>query len=121
MVTKTVIFENPQSAQSAYESLIPMIDVELDFNAISYSLVDEELVKWLISDRYCRLGDKERVYPYPVSMISKSKDITLYQYQEFVIEQKFFPPADWEFITRDSQSKIINRTWWGYEDGLING
>ena len=49
-------------------------------------------------------------------IISKFEKTTIYQYQDLWIEQKFIPPADWEFVTRDGRGKIINSTWWGYED-----
>ena len=75
------------------------------------------VVRW---HRYCQLRDRKRIYPYPVSIISKSGKTTLYQYQELQIEQKFIPPADWEFTTCDCMGKIINSTWWGYEDGSID-
>ncbi|WP_036487295.1 hypothetical protein [Myxosarcina sp. GI1] len=97
-----------------------MIDASLDCNAITYNKADEELVKWLVHDSYCQAGTKERIYPYPVSIISKSDKTTLYQYQDLQIEQKFIPPADWEFVAQDGQGKIIDKTWWGYEDGSID-
>ena len=135
MTVTTILFETITAARKAYNTLQPMIEVGLDCNALTYSESDEELVKWLVRDCYCQLGDKKRIYPYPVSIISKTdKTIceavsfrTLYQYQDLQIEQKFIPPADWEFVTRDCEAsrrhrfgKIINRTWWGYEDGSID-
>ena len=107
----TILFETITAAQQAYDTLQLMIDVTLDCNAVTYHRADEELVKWLVNDSYCQSGDKKRIYPYPVSIISKSSDTTVYQYQALQIEQKYLPPADWEFITTDSQGKIINRTW----------
>ena len=97
-----------------------MIDVSLDCNALTFDETDEELVKWLVSDRYCQSGSKERVYIYPVSIISKYSNTTIYQYHNLQIEQKFIPPTDWEFVTRDRSGKIINSIWWGYEDGKID-
>ena len=120
MSNVTILFESVEAATKAFTTLKPMIDVSLDCNALTYDEMDGELVKWLVSDRYCQLGDKKRIYPYPVSIISKSKYTTLYQYQDLQIEQKFIPPADWEFVTRDRMGKIINSTWWGYEDGSID-
>ena len=116
----TILFESVEAATKAFRTLKPMVEVSLDCNALAFNEIDEELVKWLICDRYYRTGAKERVYIYPVSLISKSLNITIYQYQNLQIEQTLIPPADWEFITRDSQGKIINRTWWGYEDGSID-
>ena len=116
----TILFESVEAATKAFRTLKLMIDVSIDCNALVYSELDEELVKWLISDRYYQAGDKKRIYPYPVSIISKSDKTTLYQYQDLQIEQKFIPPADWEFVTKDSRGKIINSTWWGYEDGSID-
>jgi hypothetical protein len=116
----TILFETITAAVQAYNTLQPMIDVSLDCNAVTFNEIDEELVKWLVRDRYYKSGSKERVYIYPVSIISKSSDTTLYQYQDLQIEQKYLPPADWEFVTKDSQGKIINSIWWGYEDGLID-
>lgn len=120
MTTTTIFFETITAAQKAYDTLQPMIDISIDCNAITFNESDKELAKWLVCDRYCQLGDRKRVYIYPVSIISKSQNTTLYQYQDLQIEQKFIPPADWEFVTKDSQGKIINRTWWGYEDGSID-
>ena len=85
-----------------------MIEVSSDCNALTFDEIDEELVKWLVEDSYVTAGSRERIYIYPVSIISKTDKITLYQYQDLQIEQKFIPPADWEFITKDSQGKIIN-------------
>lgn len=117
----TILFETITAASLAYNTLQHMIDVSLDCNAITYNETDEELVKWLVRDSYCQLGESKRVYIYPVSIISKSSDTTIYQYQDLQIEQKYLPPADWEFTTRDRRSgKIINSIWWGYEDGLID-
>ena len=116
----TILFESVEAASIAFKTLKPMVEVSLDCNAITFDEIDEELVKWLVRDRYCQLGDKKRIYPYPVSIISKLKKTTLYQYQDLQIEQKFIPPADWEFITRDRLGKIINSIWWGYEDGSID-
>ena len=123
----TILFESVDAANKAFRTLKPMIDVSLDCNALAYSELDEELVKWLVRDceasrrhRYYQAGAKKRIYPYPVSIISKSGKTTLYQYQDLQIEQKFIPPADWEFVVRDRLGKIINSTWWGYEDGKID-
>lgn len=115
----TILFETITAASLAYNILQPLIDVTLDCNAVTYSELDEELVKWLIKDKYCQVGAKERVYLYLVNVTRKSPNSTLYQYQDLQIEQIFIPPADWEFVTRDRMGKIINRTWWGYEDGKI--
>jgi hypothetical protein len=116
----TILFESVEAAKEAFTTLKPMIDVSLDCNAFTFNEMDEELVKWLVKDNYCQTGAKKRIYPYPVSIISKSDKTTLYQYQDLQIEQKFIPPADWEFTTRDRQGKLINSTWWGYEDGSID-
>ena len=120
MTVTTILFETITAAQKAYDTLQPMIDVSLDCNALTFNEIDEELVKWLVRDRYCQLGARKRVYIYPVSIISRFKKTTIYRYQDLWIEQKFIPPADWEFVTKDSQGKIINSTWWGYEDGSID-
>ncbi|WP_036487126.1 hypothetical protein [Myxosarcina sp. GI1] len=120
MTTTTILFETIVAAQEAYDTLQPMIDVSLDCNAVTYKKTEEELVKWLVHDSYCQAGAKKRIYPYPVSIISKSDRNTVCQYQDLQIEQKFIPPADWEFVARDSRGKIINSTWWGYEDGSID-
>ena len=120
MSTTTILFETITAAQQAYNTLQPMIDLSLDCNALTFDEIDKELVKWLVEDNYCRAGAKKRIYPYPVSIISKTDKTTLYQYQDLQIEQKFIPPADWEFTTRDRFGKTINSTWWGYEDGKID-
>ena len=82
----TILFESVEAAKEAFTTLKPMIDVSLDCNALTYSELDEELVKWLIGDceasrrhRYYQAGAKKRIYPCPVSIISMSKDATLYQ------------------------------------------
>ena len=93
-----------------------MIEVDIDCNALTYDEIDRELVKWLVEDDYVTAGARRRVFIYPVSIISKFEKTTIYQYQDLQIEQKFIPPADWEFITRDRQGRIINSIWWGYED-----
>ena len=116
----TILFESVEAAKEAFTTLKPMIDVSLDCNALTYDEIDEELVKWLVEDGYVTAGTKKRVYVYPVSIISKSDKTTLYQYQDLQIEQKLIPPADWEFTTREPMGKIINLTWWGYEDGRID-
>ena len=116
----TILFESVEAATKAFTTLKPMIEVSLDCNALAFDEMDEVLVKWLVRDRYCQPGDKKRIYPYPISIISKFKHTTLYQYQDLQIEQKFIPPADWEFVTKDGQGKIINSIWWGYEDGKID-
>ena len=120
MTVTTILFETIAAAVQAYDTLQPMIDVGLDCNAITFNEIDEELVKWLVEDDYVTVGARERVYIYPVSIISKSSNTTFYQYQDLQIEQKFIPPADWEFVTRDRFGKTINSTWWGYEDGKID-
>ena len=97
MTTTTILFETITAAVRAYNTLQAMIDVTNDCNAITYNETDEELVKWLVRDSYCQVGAKKRVYIYPVSIISKSSESTLYQYQDLQIEQKYLPPADWEF------------------------
>jgi hypothetical protein len=116
----TILFESVEAATKAFRTLKPMIDVSLDCNALTFDEIDEELVKWLVEDDYVTAGAGERVYIYPVSIVSKTDKTTLYQYQDLQIEQKFIPPADWEFVTRDRFRKTINRTWWGYEDGKID-
>lgn len=95
----TILFKTITAAVRAYNTLQPMIDVTLDCNAINYNETNAELVKWLVRDSYCQLGASKRVYIYPVSIISKSSDTTIYQYQDLQIEPKYLPPADWEFIT----------------------
>ena len=120
MTNKTILFETVTAAEKAYDSLKLMTDVVLDCNAVVYNRADEELVKWLVQDKYCQAGAQERVYLYPVNLVDKSSNSTFFQYQDLEIEQIFIPPADWEFITRNSQGKIIDRTWWGYEDGYID-
>ena len=116
----TILFESVDAASIAFKTLKPMVEVSLDGNALTYDERDKELVKWLVEDEYVIAGARKRVYIYPVSIISKFKNSTLYQYQNLWIEQKFIPPADWEFTTRDCSGKIINSTWWGYEDGMID-
>lgn len=120
MTFKTILFENVAAAYRAYNILQPMIDVTKNCNAITYKNVDEETAKWLIEDNYCGIGARERIYPYQVKMIAKTEDTTTYQYNELQIEQKYLPPADWEFITTDIKGKIIDKAWWGYEDGKMN-
>ena len=135
----TILFESVEAATKAFQTLKPMIEMSLDCNALTFNEIDEELVKWLVRDceashrhRYCRLGAKKRVYIYPVSITSKLDKTTLYKYQYLWIEQKFIPPADWwrkpavvpaaraslhwEFVTRDRLEKIINSSWWDYEN-----
>ena len=51
MSTTTILFETITAAQQAYDTLQPMIEVSLDCNALTYDGIDEELVKWLVSDR----------------------------------------------------------------------
>ena len=116
----TILFESVEAATKAFTTLKPMIEVSLDCNALTFNKMDEEAVKWLVEDNYVTAGAKERVYIYPVNIISKLEKTTLYQYQDLQIEQKFIPPADWEFVTCDRQGKTINSTWWGYEDGSID-
>ncbi len=55
------------------------------------------------------LKAKERVYLYPVNVVEKSSKSTFFQYQDLEIEQIFIPPADWEFITRNSKGEIIDK------------
>ena len=100
MTNKTILFETVTAAVQAYNTLKAMTDVTWDCNAVIYNRADEELVKWLVRDSYCQSEAKERIYPYPVSVISKSSDTTIYQDQNLQIEQKYLLPADWEFITR---------------------
>ena len=107
----TILFESVEAAKEAFTTLKPMIEVSLDCNALTFDGIDEELVKWLVRDcdprrRHCyyKSGSKERVYIYPVSIISKSDKTTRYRYQDLQIEQKFIPPADWEFTTRDCEA-----------------
>ena len=116
----TILFESVKAATKAFKTLKPMIEVSKNCNALTYDEIDEELVKWLVEDEYVTAGARTTVYIYPVSIISKLDKITFYQYQDLQIEQKFIPPADWEFTTRDRLGKIINSTWWGYEDGSID-
>ncbi len=116
----TILFESITAAQKAHDTLQSMIDTSIDCNALTYSELDEELVKWLVRDKSCRVGAKKRVYIYPVEVISKSSESTLYQYHNLQIEQIFIPPADWEFVTKNSRGEIIDWTWWGYEDGCID-
>ena len=116
----TILFESVEAATRTFKTLKLMVEVSLDCNALTFDEIDEELVKWLVEDSYVTTGIKKRVYIYPVSIISKLEKTTLYQYQDLQIEQKFIPPADWEFITRDRLGKIINSIWWGYEDGSID-
>ena len=120
MTIVAILFETVTEAEAAYDSLKLMIDVCLDCNAVTYHQIDEELVKWLVQDKYCQAGAKERVSLYPIDLANRSANSTLFQYQDLQIEQIFIPPADWEFITRNSQGEIIDRTWWGYEDGYID-
>ena len=94
----------------AFKTLKPMIEVSSDCNALTFDEMDEDLVKWLVEDNYVIAEAKRRVYIYPVSIISKFEKTTVYQYQDLWIKQKFIPPADWEFITKDSQGKIVNLT-----------
>ena len=114
------MFETFTAAESAYDSLKLMTEVVLDCNAVTYNQSDRELVKWLVQDKYCRAGAKDRVSLYPVALVKQSSNSTFFQYQDLQIEQIFIPPADWEFITRNSQGEIIDRTWWGYEDGYVD-
>lgn len=116
----TILFESVEAATKAFTTLKPMIDVNLDCNALTFDEMDEVLVKWLVEDDYCQADARKRVYIYPVSIVSKFKNSTLYQYQDLQIEQKFVPPADWKFTTRDRLGKIIDSMWWGYEDGKID-
>ena len=120
MISKTILFSTISAANKTYQTLQRMIDVNIDCNAITYSRSDEQTVKWLIEDNYCGVGARERIYPCLVEAIAKNKNTTIYQYNELQIEQKYLPPADWEFITRDNEGKIVDRTWWGYEDGEMN-
>jgi hypothetical protein len=120
MTFKTILFTAVAAADEAYKTLIAMIDVTLDCNAITYNNLNEETIKWLIKDDYCRVGARERIYPYLFRAIAEDKNTTTYQYNELQIEQKYLPPADWEFTTKDIEGKIVDKTWWGYEDGKMN-
>lgn len=120
MTSKTILFKTITEAERAYNTLQRMIDATIGCNAITYNSSDEETVKWLVESYYCRVGARERIYPYLVKAIALTSDTTTYQYNELQIEQKYLPPADWEFVTKNSEGKIIDKTWWGYEDGRIS-
>ncbi|MDJ0899484.1 MAG: hypothetical protein QNJ55_11800 [Xenococcus sp. MO_188.B8] len=120
MASTTILFETVTAAESAYDALKLMTGVVLDCNAVTYNQADQELVQWLVQDKYCRAGAQERVYLYPVNVIEQSLNRTFFQYQDLQIEQIFIPPTDWEFIARNSQGEILDRTWWSYEDGYID-
>ena len=94
MTSKTILFETVAAAYRAYQTLQKMIDVTKNCNAITYNIREEEAVRWLVKDNYCRVGAKKRVYIYPVSVIKKSANATLYQYNKLQIEHKSLPPAD---------------------------
>jgi CheY-like chemotaxis protein len=53
-----ILFETITAAVRAYNTLQSMIDLTLDCNAITYNETDEELVRWLVRDRYCKVGAK---------------------------------------------------------------
>ena len=59
----TILFESVNAARTAFTTLKPMVEVSLDCNALTYNETDEELVKWLVRDRYCQLGEKKRISP----------------------------------------------------------
>lgn len=120
MTSKTILFKTITEAERAYKTLQRMIDVTIDCNAITYNNADEETVKWLVEDNYCNVRARERIYPYLFKAIAEEENTTIYQHNELQIEQKYLPPADWEFITRDGEGKIVDKTWWGYEDGRIS-
>lgn len=120
ILTNTILLETTDLARKAYQTLHPLIDISLDFNALSYGKHDEELVFWLVEDSFCRLGDRKKIYPYSVSLIGKRGDTNLYQYKDLLIEEKFVPPADWEYVTKNSEGAVVDETWWGYEDGKIS-
>ena len=111
MTSKTILFATVAAAVEAYKTLQAMIDVTIDCNAITYNRLDEETVRWLVEDNYCNVGVRERIYPYPVEAIALTSDTTIYQYNELQIEQKYLPPADWEFVTKDNKGEIVDRTW----------
>ena len=120
MTDITILFETIAAAEKAFAILQPMSDIIIDCNAITYNQEDEELVEWLIQDSYCRAFSCEKVYLYPINIIKKSSAGIVYQYGDLLIEQTFIPPADWEFITKNSRGEIVDKTSWSYEDGLIN-
>ena len=53
MNERTILFETVDAAKFAYDTLQFMIDVSLDFNALTFNRADEELVKWLVQNNYC--------------------------------------------------------------------
>jgi hypothetical protein len=120
MRAKTILFSPINAAREAYDILQPMIDVVLDCNAITYNSLDEETVRWLIEDDYYEVGARAKIYPYSVKAIALTENTIIYQYNELQIEHKYLPPDDWEFTTRNSVGEIIDKTWWGYEDGRIS-
>jgi hypothetical protein len=111
-----------EAAQIALATLQPMIELTIDFNALTFDLQDEELVNWLVQDPFCKAFEQSQVYLHPARIIKKSDHCTTYLYQEFQIEHTFLPPTDWEFVTTSTSARkeIIDRTWWGYEDGFID-
>ena len=58
--------------------------------------------------------------PIPLKRSRFTKNTTTYKYNNLEIEQKYLPPADWEFVTRNNEGKVVDKTWWGYEDGKMN-
>lgn len=70
LTSKTILFKTIAAADEACKTLIAMIDVTLDCNAITYNNADEETVRWLIKDDYCYVGSRERIYPYLVEAIA---------------------------------------------------
>ena len=120
MTVKTILFETIAAADEIYKTLRAMIDVTIDCNAITYNRLDEETVRWLVEDYYCDVGVRKRIYPYSINIVDKSEGITTYKYEDLEIQQKYLPPADWEFVTKDNKGEIVDKTWWGYEDGEMN-
>ena len=64
--------------QFAYNTLQFVINVSLDYNAITYDQADEELVKWLVQDNYCQSDAKEKyIYPKPKFILLVDDDPNL--------------------------------------------
>ena len=70
MISKTILFSTISAANKTYQTLQRMIDVTIDYNAITYSRSVEETVKWLIEDNYCGVRARERIYPSLVRAIA---------------------------------------------------